>query len=117
MSTANNFLVEFQAVPITFNEAIRRLNLEHGIIPIDKNVEIRQIKPIEDNKLVPRLCTCCGAPLPKHSNACEYCGVSYRRTDEVEVLRIKQELLIAQETSEKRYEEVIRAMKKLHYHI
>lgn len=48
--------------------------------------EIKKMKePIEKptpvkvcaDKLIPRLCTCCGAPLPKSSNTCEYCGVSH----------------------------------------
>lgn len=41
--------------------------------PIEKPVIV---KP-ETVKLKPRLCQCCGAPMPTNSNTCEYCGVSY----------------------------------------
>lgn len=30
------------------------------------------------SELKPQICTCCLAPLPAHSNTCEYCGITYR---------------------------------------
>ena len=41
----------------------------------------------------PRICTCCGGPLPKDESTCEYCGVSYtglppKRENEVITIKL-----------------------------
>lgn len=41
--------------------------------PIEKPTSVK----VCTDKFIPRLCACCNAPLPAHSNTCEYCGVSY----------------------------------------
>jgi hypothetical protein len=43
------------------------------ISSIEKTIPVK----VCSDKLIPRLCTCCNAPLPTHSNTCEYCGVSH----------------------------------------
>ncbi len=75
--------------------------------PIEKPTPVK----VCTDKFIPRLCTCCNAPLPAHSNTCEYCGVSYENMpDNIEALTVKMDGIIAQKSTEQLYADAIRAM-------